>query len=95
MTLQERLLGILTGRIPNRLTYKEIKEGVSYLGGNLDKSELEALVLYISEYTLWPNQKHYWVQVFLFLPLKEMPTLINHSDKDVKESALYRLRIGK
>lgn len=93
--LRERLKGILSGKIPNRLSLKEIKEWVKELGGDLDRVNLDEWVTNLSVYSLGKDRLHFWLTVLLFLPLKQIPLLINHKDQYVQETARYRLLVGK
>ena len=95
MELSDRLFGILTGKIPNRLTYKEIKAGFELLEVDLSKDYIDFLIKKISKYNLAKNNQHFWVNVLLFLPLKDIPPLINNENESVKRLAIYRLRLGK
>lgn len=93
--LRERLKGILSGKIPNRLSLKEIKEGVKELGGDMDRVNLDEWVTNLSVFSLGKNRLHFWLTVLLFLPLKEIPTLINYEDTSAQGAARYRLLVGK
>lgn len=96
MTLDERLIGILSGKIPNRLTYEEIKEGMAYVvDGILILNNTSSWVRSINKRTLRPDNVHYWMNVLLFIPLKQIPVLINNPDGYVRSAARYRLKVGK
>lgn len=89
---RERLLKILTGKIPNRLTLAEIHKGLYEIYGTWCSS---SMIEEIATYATTNNRSYEWLNVLLFLPLKEIPTLINKKDSFVVTAAKYRLQVGK
>ncbi len=92
---RERLIGILTGKITNRLTLNEIKEGIVYQGGDITIVRNIEWLKNLNTFNIRKNGRFFWINVLLFLPLKEIPPLINTEDENVYKVVKYRLRIGK
>jgi len=105
VNLQQRLKQIILGNIPNRLTKDEIwtgifeititgisettKEGLHFI---TEQTVLDFVPL-VSKYSM--VHRHYWVHVLLFLPLNEIPPLLNNPNAYVQSACAFRLKVGK
>ncbi len=93
--LRDLLIGTFTGKVPNQLSLEEIKNGAKIISGPVTTQQMVSWVNSISPSSLGKKGGHYWLTVLLFLPIKDMPLIISHPCKHIREVAQYRLKLGK
>lgn len=96
---------ILSGKVTSKWSQEEIKEVwyLIYRGYKLfNKREVKRLCERIknnADLLRYPDpidkNPHLWVSVLLFTPYKKLPLYINHPDKDVTNTVIWRLAKGK